>query len=1016
MPTPTFTPGDNKQDEKLNPNQQDYDRRFNNVVAQSSEYPDVEKGLRDAESFANTSSASSRDEASLNELEQEPEEQSTYQNNYTGNAKKKVELTAKVLLRRGGPIAGIGGIIGMILFLLGGWLPTMLIPNLSQNAVINNDVKGTLLERRLVQAISQKMADKTGPCVTKSSLCLSNKMPKVMLSSMASQGIVPVDADGKAITDLSGNGYVDTNPDGYEFTDKDGKKRIVKSDDFLQEYKNNSNFRNTFKKSYNTRWLAYTGKNFTKILTTLGLKKNGGSVNDADLTKDNVTKKITTPVNSIDESESATKSKFRDRAKSLFTRAGDKVKKTGGDPVLMVGTGACMAVNTPGFVAGTWRALQFAQVAAITWNTILSPGDAIRSGTASSGAVAALGGALTNTYRGSDGKFGKSAVDSSILQSAVGVNKNKVKLSKLVPGYSLFSSPLVQSANTLSKETKEACQTINSPEAALASAGISGAIAAGSGGIGAIVIGALKAVGKLAIAFGAIDIALNALSDAGVFDLIADLAFGLMGDAIGNIYTDIQGEELGDALGIGIFAFFSVAALGSGAAVLKRSQIARFNAVMNEVDDEYKQEALATLSPFDISSRYTFMGSIVSNLALTTSLTTNPVSNTFSVLGGIMKLPLNNLSSSVSAADGDISAKCDYGELFDISEEICMNPAGYPVVGIPAEYIDLPRQTVQQQVIDSIDEETGEPLALTNEIGNFFEGNPDKNNDISSMLADCSEGDLDSLAGCTIDSLESTGTVAVNECEKSDTGYECSSSTTSATISSDVTALKRASQSLYVLDREVEAILSGTNDPEDTEKTESSIISSDYVLPVKPGYKKFSENKDWGKRNICTSSNPNSFCYFHRGVDFSDYSDGSIGKPVYAVAAGKVVIAETPNGNKNLDTCAGGLSEGAYSTNNPVHILHADGTIGVYLHMGPGSISVKPGDMVKAGQQIGKINNCGQSGGPHLHFGIIKGTAKDERINAITTNTEGSWTYINPVAYMRLYGVDIENGVYIDGR
>jgi murein DD-endopeptidase MepM/ murein hydrolase activator NlpD len=94
---------------------------------------------------------------------------------------------------------------------------------------------------------------------------------------------------------------------------------------------------------------------------------------------------------------------------------------------------------------------------------------------------------------------------------------------------------------------------------------------------------------------------------------------------------------------------------------------------------------------------------------------------------------------------------------------------------------------------------------------------------------------------------------------------------------------------------------------------------------------------------------------FHRGLDIS----ARRGTPINAPADGVVVFA-----GRN-----GGLGR-------TVRISHDFGFTTVYGHLD--TISVKAGDLVQRGQQIGLLGNSGRSTGPHLHYEVHEdGVAKN---------------------------------------
>lgn len=92
-----------------------------------------------------------------------------------------------------------------------------------------------------------------------------------------------------------------------------------------------------------------------------------------------------------------------------------------------------------------------------------------------------------------------------------------------------------------------------------------------------------------------------------------------------------------------------------------------------------------------------------------------------------------------------------------------------------------------------------------------------------------------------------------------------------------------------------------------------------------------------------------------------------------------------------------------------VAISTDEGTLVSYLHMFTSDVLVRPGDTVTAGQRIGAVGDSGPSTGCHLDFRVNTLSSTDPAVLALPHVGEGQAMpgFVDPEAYMRLYGVEL---------
>jgi hypothetical protein len=93
------------------------------------------------------------------------------------------------------------------------------------------------------------------------------------------------------------------------------------------------------------------------------------------------------------------------------------------------------------------------------------------------------------------------------------------------------------------------------------------------------------------------------------------------------------------------------------------------------------------------------------------------------------------------------------------------------------------------------------------------------------------------------------------------------------------------------------------------------------------------------------------------------------GVEVLAAAPGRVIGGRNDMDDVSVRT-AGKAAVAGKECGNGVLLEHADGWRTQYCHMAKGSVRVKPGDQLKAGQPIGLIGLSGDTEFFHLHFTV----------------------------------------------
>ena len=681
---------DSETDSRLNPAEQ---AKFDQISAGSdsgSELSDREKdAINDLESqFDNKDSdlnPSQNDSASaaVNNQESSVPGNGFYQ---PSAGKKKSPVTFKSLLKKRGPIAAIVGILGLGGGILGIFLsPATMLQNIMENFTWKNDSASIAKESRMKKVMNKMIgaSDDAGICKSKKIRCKTGRLSNRALKKFKKSGLIPVDADGKEM-DIKGRGYPDKNPTHWKVEGLNDGKPIESSKlkDELLKKENRKIASKVYGRTglFKMRFHAWTGKHISKLYDKFKLKRNSAiSKIDKKLGIKEKKEKFKEKLPKFKEGPAL------EKVGKGVDNLGSKLKK--GGLAYAISAGACTVVKIPNLIAAGVAAIQLAPLLGLVMDVILSPGSQAKaSGLDSSGSgfsqetMETIGTMLTERgkMKGSDNAEG-SALDSPYLLAAMGVNNDKPGIAKnYIPGYSVATNPIVRTLNSAEEASEPVCNYILSPVAMYTSMAAEAAIAASTGGISAI----LSWAGNAALSE-VIKKVLEYTVGEKVKNILAELAKSLL------IPDKAQYKDLGDALGVGAAAFFSAGSMGQMLPGLKMSQLAEFNGIQIANEEFQKEMDIASLSPFDTSSRYTFLGSIFHNMGNMMMANGTYSKTPVAMLSNILRLPSMALSYSsiAKAASGMYSDKyCGYAKDFSMgsgsSEDPAVNMAGLPCTGI----------------------------------------------------------------------------------------------------------------------------------------------------------------------------------------------------------------------------------------------------------------------------------------------------------------------------------------------
>lgn len=441
----------------------------------------------------------------------------------------------------------------------------------------------------------------------------------------------------------------------------------------------------------------------------------------------------------------------------------------------------------------------------------------------------------------------------------------------------------------------------------------------------------------------ALSLALTILKDKAMDEISLHVAQGLTGTILND---STKGENFGNAIMSGSAAMMSKNTMAGSGGVLTKSQAVAFYHETERQIAENAEEIRKTRSPFDPNTRHTFLGSIVSNML--------PYSKQISSISGFLPSIIGGAQRSFAAITPGAHAANDANFIanMDTCEDKTIKDTGAATDIFCNVYTGIDMKIADKDTDQVIDE--------LKSSGDLTEKD--------------SSGDTDDMLG-TVEmgpELKKYDKYCFNRKKPIGTSEDDDDDNFGAICNSDKNP-KANMYALFLTDVRVEEGMNEDFKPDeggggsgDSSSSSGGVdpdlakLSGEFVWPVK-GVKVNGDtiegvgpDQDFGPRSFF-----DGFSSTHYGIDFGSAKFGSAA-PVYAAADGEVVYGGDP------ETVGWGAGS------HYVAIKHNGDIYTTYSHMR--SHSVKKGDKVKKGQQIGVTGAEGNASGEHLHFETKKGT------------------------------------------